>query len=180
MRRYDQVLDKFEDDVKRLKLEYDIFFNGGSNQYPQKFHEQLDADVKRLFNLPLMSYAQRFRLTTLASRLSTYNDLWQRNLRNLEEGRPLSFVPQPEPRVHRRVEISVGSEPDRESLDQLFQEYCRARERVGKKEPIDPLRFDEMVVAKVRAMQEQKSCSEVVFLVSIEEGDVKLKARPKR
>ena len=179
MNRNDKLLDNLESSIQQLKLEYDIFFNGGSDQFPQKFHEQLAAEVKRMFNTPFMSYAQRFRLTSLAARLTSFNDLWQRNLKLREQGRPLTYMPHVE-KPRRPPEVSMGPKSDRESIEHLYQEYCRAREQTGKTSAIDPLRFEELITSKVRAIREQKACEEVVFVVSIEGGEVQLKARPKR
>lgn len=87
MNRNDRRLDQIETSIARLKIEYDVFFNGGADVFPQKLHEQVDTEVKKMFDLPLLTYAQRFRLTSLAARLTAFNDLWQRHLKAQEEGR---------------------------------------------------------------------------------------------
>ena len=46
MKKDDQLLDRFEESINKLKLEYDIFFNGGADQFPQKHHEELNLEVK--------------------------------------------------------------------------------------------------------------------------------------
>jgi len=177
MKRNDQLLDRLEESINKLKLEYDIFFNGGSEQFPQKMHEELDFEVKRLFNVQLLTYAQRFRLNSLATRFSVYNDLWQRNLRMLEQGKKPTYGIRQQPESARRVEVPIASEADHDSIDVLFQAFCRARERIGNDAPIDPLRFEQLVATKLRDMKQQKSCSEVVFVVSVEDGEVRLKTR---
>jgi hypothetical protein len=83
----DVLLDRFEGSINRLKLEYDIFFNGGTDLLPQRTHDSVNMELRRLFNVQSLTYAQSFRLNSLADRLSTLNDTWQRNLRLLEEGR---------------------------------------------------------------------------------------------
>lgn len=87
MNRNDRVLDQIEDSIKKLKLEYDIYFNGGCERWPEKAHENLTLEIKRQFNVTSLTYAQRFRLNSLALRLNAYGDLWKRNLRLLEQGR---------------------------------------------------------------------------------------------
>ncbi len=172
MKRNDQLLDRLEDSIKRLKLEFDIFFNGGSDHFPQKLHEQMDWEIKRLYNIRALTYAQSFRLNTLATRFRVYNDLWQRNLRLLEQGRKPAYGVRPEPENARRIEVPIFSEGDQESIDILFQAFCRARERTGNEAPIDPLKFNDFVAGKLRAAK-----AEVVFIVSTEDGDVHLKTR---
>jgi hypothetical protein len=87
VKRNGQSLDQLEAAINQLKLDYEIFFNGGSGQYPQKLHEQVDREVKRLCNTMTLTYAHRFRLNSLAARLTVYNELWQRNLRSIEQGK---------------------------------------------------------------------------------------------
>jgi hypothetical protein len=83
----DILLDRFEDSINKLKLEYDIFFNGGTDLLPQTLHDTVNRELQRLFNVQSLTYAQGFRLNALASRLTAYNDTWKRNLRMVEEGR---------------------------------------------------------------------------------------------
>ena len=160
-------------------MEYDIFFNGGSDQFPQQAHEAVENEVKRFFDVQSLSYAQRFRLNSLASRLSEYNDLWKRNVRAIEQGRKVHGVVRvSEPA--RRVEVTIGDAGDRESLGRLYMEYCNARERTGNITAVDPLRFEELVTSKLRETQLERSCAEVVFVVMVESGKALLRTRPKR
>jgi hypothetical protein len=140
-------------------------------------HDAVDLEVKRLMNLQGMSYAQGFRLNTLAGRFRTYSDLWQRQLRSIEHGRKQVYGVHAEPKTKDRVEIAISSEGDRESIDVLFQAFCRAQEKTGNEAPIDPSRFEELVTTKLRDLKTQKDCLEVIFVVSEENGQVQLKTR---
>ena len=173
----DKLLDRLEENINRLKLDYDIFFNGGSDILPQPLNDELNAEVKRLFNLQLLTYAQRFRLNSLASRLNTYNDLWQKNLRLMEQGKKAAYGVRQEISPLRKVEIPLTSEGDRESIDILYQAYCRARERTGNDTPVDPVRFEDLVTSQLREVKQKKSCDEVMFVVSVENGRAFLKTR---
>ena len=183
MRKQNDVfLDRLEDSINRLKLDYDIFFNGGVERWPQPAHDALNLELKRLFNIQSYTYAQRFRLNSLATRLSVYNDLWQRNLRAIEQGRKPGFTPSLEARERLRsnVDVIIGSDTDTGSIDKLLQAFCDARELAGNTAVVDPLAFERLVTSKLREVQQQKSCAEVIFTVSIEDGKVHLKSKPKR
>ena len=71
----------------------------------------------------------------------------------------------------------MSTESDRESIDILYQAYCRARERTGNDTPVDPVRFEELVTSQLRDVKERKSVDEVVFVVSVENGRAFLKTR---
>ena len=83
----DVLLDRFEESINRLKLEYDVFFNGGTDLLPQKTYDAVNLELRRLFGVQSFTYAQSFRLNTLANRLNLMSDTWRRNLKMLEEGR---------------------------------------------------------------------------------------------
>jgi hypothetical protein len=175
----DLGLDRFEQSINQLKLQYDVFFNGGTEKIPERLHQSVNLESKRLFNIQSMTYAQSFRLNTLAGRLSSFNELWQRNLRMREQGRKPAYGRSSEPEPDQRTEIAITSEQDRESIDVLFQAFCRARERTGNNAPVDPTRFEELVTTRVRDLKSKNSCSEIVFVVQEEDGKVQLKTRAK-
>ena len=177
MTRNDQLLNRLENSIQRLKLDYDIFFNGGGN-LPQKSHDSLDLEIKNLFNALGLTYAQRFRLNSLATRFSVYNGLWQRNLRMVEQGlNPLQQGSALRPKPRERFEVRIAAETDQEAIELLLEAFCRAREISGNEAPIDPLKFEQFIARKLREAKEKKGCAEVVFIVSTEDGEVHLKTR---
>ena len=90
-KKNDLLLDRIEAAINDLKLQYDIFFNGGSEQWPEKAHADLQREIDRTMNIQSLDYAQRYRLNALLSRLSAYGDLWRRNIVKLEQGRKPAF-----------------------------------------------------------------------------------------
>ena len=183
MRRQNDVfLDRLEVSIKKLSRDYDIFFNGGAERWPQASHDALNLELKRLFKIQSYNYAQRFRLNSLATRLSVYNALWQRSLRAIEQGRKPGYTPSLEAQetLRSNVEVVIGSISDTGSIDKLLQAFCEAREFAGDTSAVDPLVFERLVTSKLCEIQQQKSCAEVIFTVSIEDGKVHLKSKPKR
>jgi len=90
-KKNDLILDRIEIALTDLKLQYDIFFNGGADQWPERQHAELQREIDRLMNLQTLDYAQRYRLTSLGMRLSAYGDLWRRNILKLEQGRKPAY-----------------------------------------------------------------------------------------
>ncbi len=77
----DQQLGKLEDDVRRLKIEFDIFFNGAAKRAPLEARARLESQIKRMLDNRALSYAQRYKLNSLVSRFTSYRELWRRTLR---------------------------------------------------------------------------------------------------
>ncbi len=82
----DVLLDRFEESMNKLRAEYEVFFNGGNDVLPQKTHNSVNLELRRLHNHQSFTSAQSFRLNALASRLSTLNGTWKRTLRMIDEG----------------------------------------------------------------------------------------------
>ena len=77
----DQQLARMEDDIRKLKVDFDIYFNGGSKRPPLEARARLDAFIKRLADNRNLSYSQRYLFNTLVSRFVSYRELWRRNLK---------------------------------------------------------------------------------------------------
>lgn len=77
----DKEIGRMEDDIRRLKIDFDIFFNGASKRPPLEARARVESQIKRLLDNRSLSYAQRYRLNALVSRFTSYRELWRRTLR---------------------------------------------------------------------------------------------------
>lgn len=77
----DVQLSRMEDDIRRLKIEFDIYFNGASKRPPLEARARLDAFIKRVADNRNLTYAQRYMFNTLVARFVSYRELWRRNLK---------------------------------------------------------------------------------------------------
>lgn len=77
----DQQLSRMEDDIRKLKIEFEIFFNGGTKRPPLEARARLDAFIKRIADNRSLTYAQRYYFNTLVSRFTSYRELWRRTLK---------------------------------------------------------------------------------------------------
>src|SRR5438105_2740505 len=77
----DQQLARMEDDIRKLKIDFDIYFNGATKRPPLEARARLDSYIKRIADNRNLSYAQRYYFNTLVSRFTSYRELWRRTLR---------------------------------------------------------------------------------------------------
>ena len=77
----DQQLARMEDDIRKLKVDFDIYFNGGAKRPPLEARARLDALMKRMSDNRNLSFAQRYLFNTLVARFVSYRELWRRNLK---------------------------------------------------------------------------------------------------
>lgn len=77
----DHQLSRLEDDIRKLKIDFDIYFNGSTKRAPLEARARLDSYIKRLADNRNLSFAQRYHFNTLVSRFTSYRELWRRTLR---------------------------------------------------------------------------------------------------
>jgi hypothetical protein len=201
----DEELSILEDQMRRLKVEYDIFFGGGSKKPPGDIEWKVKNLLKKYSDGSRMSYTQRFRYTTIQQRYALYNALWQQKLQIKEEGyrRPQDAVlgiqglrsdeqhqAEKSIRHHGAILEDPGfsvtwSDPKGEApkVEQLFQALTEAKkksgEKAGEKSSANLASFRKFVEQKTAQIRKEYSCQTVEYSVEMKDGQVKLKAKPK-
>lgn len=77
----DKQISRLEDDIRKLKIDFDIFFNGSTKRPPLEARARLESQIKRILDNRSLSYSQRYQLNSLVSRFTSYRELWRRTLR---------------------------------------------------------------------------------------------------
>src|SRR5512136_2219888 len=75
---YEEDLLELEDGIRKLKVEYDIFFNGNRKKPPDDLRFRVEKLIRRLSESS-MAFQERFRYNTLVARFYVYRDLWRRS-----------------------------------------------------------------------------------------------------
>ncbi len=82
----DEELSLLDDALRRLKVEYDVFFGGGSKKPPTDTEWRVQSLIKRYSDSQRLTFAQRFKYNTIAQRYAIYSDLWRQKMKIKEEG----------------------------------------------------------------------------------------------
>lgn len=177
----EEELNKLEDDIRRLKIEYEVYFSGGQPRSPQDTLFRVEKTIKRYTaDMSKLNFGQRFRFQSLQQKYAINNELWRKKLKEKEEGRGRFGV--------QRVAAAAGPEagvrivcsnPDqeKEKVDQLLHAMVEAKRQVGERvDNIDPLAFSKFVREKTKQIKDSLGCDKVQFSVTVEEGKVKFKA----
>jgi hypothetical protein len=82
----DQQLSRMEDDIRKLKIDFDVYFNGMNanglkKRPPLEARARLESFIKRIADNRNLTYAQRYYFNTLVSRFTSYRELWRRTLK---------------------------------------------------------------------------------------------------
>lgn len=77
----DREIAKLEDDIRRLKNEFDIYFNGAQKRPPLEARARVDSLIRRVSDNRNLSYAQRYQLNSIVAKYTSYRELWRRNMK---------------------------------------------------------------------------------------------------
>lgn len=181
----DEQLTRLEDDIRRLRVEFDIFFNGGAKRPPYDTKGRVETLLKRLADDRSLTYAQRYRYNSLAARYNAFRDLWRRTMQGREEGRdPISAARaqvKNETMLHEIKPVSfvcADAHHEVEVLKNLYNSLLEAKRRCG--EPTEDLsfpKFHRLIASKADGLKQQFGCDRVRFSVEVESGHVSFKAR---
>ena len=176
-RRYDRILNHLEREIELLRIETEKFLAGVEKRLPEAARQAIERQLRLLRDEPLQSATDRFRAAGLEARFNAYQELFNRRLRAMEEGRgPARHTPVPAaPRFDAEQGIVVAERPDGREAASLLAAAI-AQGAAGSH--LDPERFAAYLAQQAAAIRERTGCSAVQFRLAIEEGRAKLKARP--
>lgn len=78
---FEKQIVRLEDDVRKLKIDFDIYFNGSTKRPPLESRARLESQIKRMMDNRSMTFSQRYQLNSLVSKFTSYRELWRRSLK---------------------------------------------------------------------------------------------------
>jgi hypothetical protein len=199
----DEELTLLDDNIRKLKVEYDIYFAGGVKKPPEDVEWRVRAVIKKYSEGRNLTFQQQFRYNTLAQKFAVFSDLWRRKLKIKEEGyrRPqdaLLAIQGMRSEEEQAAAAALGLEdkgsarrsqlPPFEFADPvgelgqaqvLYQALVEARRHAGASPAPGFDSFREFLSKKTSEIRAQYGCAKVEYSLELEDGQIKLKARGK-
>ena len=182
----EEQLNRLEEDVRRLKVEFDIYFNGAAKRPPYDTKGRVETVIKRLADERTLTFAQRYRYNSLVARYTSFLQLWRRTMQDREVGRhhvPARRGAHAEDAAREPASTFVCDDARKDigTVRSLYETLVEAKRRCG--EPTDDLsfaRFHRMVTEKSEALKERAGCGRVHFSVAVQDGRVQFKAKAEK
>ena len=185
----DEQLTRLEDDMRRLKIEYDIFFNGATKRPPYDTKSRVETMIKRLGDDRTLTFAQRYRYNSLATRYNAFRELWRRTMQGREEGRDAATAARaaaaarnaaalPSQPQYQSTFICTDAHSDVQTVKEIYEALIEAKRKCG--ESVDDLsfpRFHRLIASKTDNLKEHLGCERVRFSINVEDGHVNFKAK---
>jgi hypothetical protein len=193
----DESLDQLELLFRQLQIEWEKFFAGTEKKPPVELRTRIEAIIKRYAYAEIRNNAERFRYQAIASRYNTFNELWNKRMRAIEEGRPVGIhgrvaaliaptLPvRPPAAAAARAPAGAGSnefrvsspEKDEPAVRALYEKFVQARQQAGEKGTVKFDNFQKLISQQTSKIMADKGAQAVDFRLESKEGKVSLKAK---
>jgi hypothetical protein len=202
----DEELTLLDSQLRRLKIEYEIFFNNPTKRPPTDIEWKVLSLLRKFSDGGKLNFSQRYRYNEMAQRYAIYSDLWRKKSRIREEGyrRPQDALlsvqgvrEDEEHQKHLHPAHGVGhaaaaatelesfavqcSDPtsEREKVEALYKVLAEAKKKAGEAVSGNLDSFTSFVKKKTAQIRKQYGCDSVEYTVEMQGGQVKLKAKVK-
>jgi hypothetical protein len=200
----DEELGLLDSNLRRLKIEYEIFFNNPTKRPPTDIEWKVLNLLRKFSDGGKMSFSQRYRYNEIAQRYAIYSDLWRKKSRIREEGyrRPqdallsVQGVREAEHEsAHQVYGVGLASTSgadekpfaiecsdaaaEQQKVETLFKALSAAKEKAGEQVSGSFDSFSAFVQKKTTQIRKQYGCHSVEYSVEMQDGQVRLKAKAK-
>ena len=169
-----------------IQVRYEKYFLGIDRRPPDRERKKIADRMRVLKGTLVKNTALKFRLHTLFAKLISFERMWDRTLREMEEGtyrRDVFKAKLHGKKKEPEKEIVAAPAPavhlSDEKLRKLYDTYLVARQRTG--EPVAGLTFDSVanrIRAQVPELLVRHKAKNIEFKVVIKGGKAVLKAVP--
>jgi hypothetical protein len=176
----DDSLDRLEYEIRRLKVEYDIYFNGGTLRPPIDTKGRVETSIKRIYDMRGMSFGQRFRYNSLVARYNVMRELWRRQTQDREEsGRPPTHEASTALRERSAIIRCRDPKTEPEKVSELYDHLIAAKRECGERIGALTLEvFTQFLMSRADQIKERLATDAVDFVIGVDKGRVKFAARP--
>jgi|SRR6185503_2117168 hypothetical protein len=185
-------LEQIEKAIKQLQIEWEKFFGGVERKPPNDLKAKVEALIRRHANAEIRNNTERFRYQNITARYNTFNEMWGKKLRALEEGRVMGVhgthakaPPAPPPRAERATPRAPGAgevriqdpERDSEAVRSLFDRFLEERQKTGESGAVKFEGFRKLIAQQASRILNEKGGQAVSFRLETKDGKVSLKAK---
>ena len=177
-------LDALDEAMTNLQVLYEKYFLGIDRRPPDAQRRQVSEKMRLLKTTQVKNTALKFRIQTMFAKLLSFERMWDRTLREMEDGtykrdvfkaklRAARADHKPEQPAARSTQLSD------QMLRKLYDTYVVARQRTG--ESVSGITYDSLATrlrAQVPQLMAQHKARNIEFKVVIKGGKAVLKAIP--
>ncbi len=188
---YKEDLDALEHNIQALKTAYDMYFQGFEKRPPDKLREDTERMVRHFATIQVPNTGLRYRANSLVQRMTSYRQMWDRILRQIEEGTykrdiyranlKQKYASTPAGQRDEIIEDAEVFEDSSQKWGGVFEQYVKARQST--QEGAKGITYDKLhslLEKQAEQIKQKYGAKDVQFRVVVENGKTRLKATPKK
>ena len=203
-----EQLKRIESDIRKLKIQYDLYFVGSSPRPPNDQRDMVKKAIRQFEGVPMRNAADRFFYNALVNKFRAFSELWNKGVRKREEGPRIHPLATRAAHTAARTETggtfrpavgasartprgrTPGTKPDswripigrrdEASLKSLYQSFITAKENAGDKKRPSFDAFAREIDKHTAALKGKGNCEAIDFKIQCKDKKVSIKAKPIR
>ena len=183
--KYAEELNALDEGISGLQVLYEKYFLGIDRKPPEQERKRISTMARELRTALIRNTALKFKVNTLFAKLISFERMWDRTLREIEDGTYKRDVFKAKLRSNREEPRTGPIKPaaptiSDANLRRLYDTYLVARKRCG--ESVEGLSFDSMasrIRSQVPELMQKHKAKNIEFKVVIKGGKAILKAVPR-
>ena len=185
MTTVDDGLQELELKLGRLKIEYEQYFLGGLKREPQFLRGEIQRLIQQYLQRPPTNARQKFRFSSICSRYQSYRQLWERTLRQIDDGSYQKHIFQAELRERERRGSGepfappepVNGKSAGSHIERLYRAFAAVRKKTGEgMGDLTPSKLAALVKKQTAELRRTHGKGTLRFRVVVEEGRARLRA----
>ena len=187
--KFAEELTELDEAIQSLQVLYEKYFLGIDRRPPEQERKRISQKVREMRNAAIRNTALKFKINTLFAKLLSFERMWDRTLREIEDGTYKRDVFKAGMRKKdREGNEAAPAQPARNAapeisdanLRRLYDTYLVAKKRCG--ESTTGMTF-ESIASRIRAqvpdLLQKHKAKNIEFKVVIKGGKAILKAVPR-
>ena len=176
-KNFEAHIEKIDEKIERLKVQYNLFFSGEINIPPEKERVDMEKIVRNILSSNLKSARVNLLAQNVSSKFNIYNNMWKKKLNQLESGelsrptksdRKFIMREKSSDNISKEVEVSLNNE---NSFDNLFNQIQSINSKGSKSSK-------EEIVNKIKVKLISENIIDAkVQIVKSENGKIKVKIK---
>ncbi len=203
----DEELTLLESQLRRLKIEYEVFFSNPTKKPPVDVEWKVLSLLRKFSDGARLNFSQRFRYNEMAQRYAVYADLWRKKSRIREEGyrrpqdallsvqgvraeehegrkvygvNPAVLAAATAAAEERNITIECSdARLEKDRVVKLYHALTEAKKKAGEPVSGNLDTFTSFVQKKTDQIRKEYGCPAVEYTVEMQDGQVRLKAKAK-
>jgi len=189
MKGIESDLAVLEGTLRQLEVEYDQFLSGKVRIQPMKTETEVQRMIRVYSTRGIQNPSLRFRYTNIVARYNSFKNVWERKVREMEEGRSFgrprraASRPPSRPAVSRppprRNFVACDLQEEKGNMEDIFSSYKDLRSECG--ESTERLRlenFTRLLSEKVDRLKKAKQCEKVEIRIRRDKDKCRILVRP--